>query len=137
MYHRRSPSSALAGDPRSPGFARAAGSSGSPLDACFTVASEVALVPRVRPSLSSGAFATGSEMGPVLVDGEGPSVDGGSIRDTCSGSSPVFGRVLFGMGRSPSRSTRVRGVVRPGEVAAHQSSRNEGSFLRPSGIPRR
>ena len=25
----------------------------------------------------------------------------------------------------------------PGEVAAHQSSRNEGSFLRPSGIPRR
>ena len=71
------------------------------------------------------------------MDGEGPSVDGGSIRDTCSGSSPVFGRVLFGMGRSPSRSTRVRGVVRPGEVAAHQSSRNKGSFLRPSDIPRR
>ena len=90
-----------------------------------------------RPSLSSGAFATGCETGPVLVDGEGPSVDGGSIRDICSGSSPVFGRVLFGMGRSPSRSTHVRGVVRPGEVAAHQSSRNEGSFLRPSGIPRR
>ena len=41
------------------------------------------------------------------------------------------------MGRSPSRSTCVRGVVRPGEVVAHQSSRNEGSFLRPSGIPRR
>ena len=40
------------------------------------------------------------------------------------------------MGCSPSRSTRVRGVVRP-EVAAHQSFRNEGSFLRPSGIPRR
>ena len=40
------------------------------------------------------------------------------------------------MGSSPSRLTRVRGVVRP-EVAAHQSSRNEGSFLRPSGIPRR
>ena len=71
------------------------------------------------------------------MDGEGPSLDRGSIRDTCSGSSPVFGRVLFGMGRSPSRSTRVRGVVQPGEVAAHQSSRNEGSFLRPSGIPRR
>ena len=69
------------------------------------------------------------------MDGEGPSVDRGSIRDTCSGSSPVFGRVLFGMGRLPSRSTRVRDVVRPGEVA-HQSSRNEGSFLRPSGIPR-
>ena len=41
------------------------------------------------------------------------------------------------MGRSPSRSARVRGVVRPGEVAAHQSSRNEGALFRPSGIPRR
>ena len=137
MYHGRSPSSALAGDPWSPGFARAAGSSRSPSDAHFTVASEGALVPRVRPSLTSSALATGSETGPVLVDGEGSSVDGGSIRDTCTGSSPVFGRILFGMGHSPSRSTCVRGVVRPGEVAAHQSSRNEGSFLRPSGIPRR
>ena len=191
LYHGRSPSSALAGDPRSPGFARAAGSLRSPSDAHFTVASEGALVPRVRSSLTSSALATGSETGPVLVDGEGSSVDGGSIqdtlerlvphgrlrmrtwhlkahwsltssalatgsetrpvlvdgegssvdwgsiRDTCAGSSPVFGRVLFGMERSPSRSTRVRGVVRPGEVAAHQSSRNEGSFLRPSGIPRR
>ena len=137
LYHGCSPSSALAGDPRSPGFARAAGTSRSPSDAHFTVASEGSLVPRVRPSLSSGVFAMGSETGPVLVDGEGPSVDGGSIRDTCSGSSPVFGRVFFGMGRSPSRSTRVRDVVRPGEVVAHQSSRNEGSFLRPSGILRR
>ena len=137
LYHGRSPGSALAGDPWSPGFARAAGSSRSPSDAHSSVASEGALVPRVRPSLSSGVFATGSETGSVLVDGEGPSVDGGSIRDSCSGSSPVIGRVLFGVGRSSSRSTRVRGVVRPGEVAAHQSSRNEGSFLRPSGIPRR
>ena len=137
LYHGSSPSSALAGDPRSPGFARVAGSSRSPLDAHFTVASEGTLVPRVRPSLSSDAFAMGSETVPVVVDGEGPSVDGGSIRDTCSGSSPVFGRVLFVMGRSLSRSTRVGGVVRPGEVAAHQSFRNEGSFLRPSGIPRR
>ena len=137
LYQGRSPSSALAGDPRSPGFARAAGSSRSPSDVHFTVASEGALVPRVRLSLTSSALATGSETGPVLVDGEGSSIDVGSIRDTCAGSSPVFGRVLFEMGRSPSRSTRVRGVVRPGEVAAHQSSRNEGSFLRPSGIPRR
>ena len=137
LYHGCSPGSALAGDPRSPVFARAAGSSRSPSDALIAVASEGALVPRVRPSLSSGAFATGSETGPVLVDGEGPSVDGGSIQDTCYGSSPVFGRVLFGVGRSPPRSTRVRGVVGPGEVAAHQSSQNEGSFLRPSGIPRR
>ena len=69
----------------SPGFTRAAGSSRSPSNAHFPVASEGALVPRVRPSLSSGAFATGSETGPVLVDGEGPSFDGGLIRDTCTG----------------------------------------------------
>ena len=104
------------------------------------MASQGALVTRVRPSLSSGAFATGSETRPVLVGGEGSSVDGGSIRGTCSGSSPVFGRVLFGVGRSPTRSTHVRhvrGVVGPGEVAAHQSSLDEGSVLGPSGISRR
>ena len=127
----------LAGGLRSPGFAQAAGSSRSPSDALFAVASQCALVTRVRPSLSSGAFATGCETGPVLVDGEGSSVDGGSIRDTCSGSSPVFGRVLFGVGRSPTRSTRVQGMVGPGEVATHQSSRDEGSVLGPSGVSRR
>ena len=67
LYHGRSPSSALAGDPRSPSFARAAGSSRSSSDALLAVASEGALVPRVRPSLSSSALATGSETGPVLV----------------------------------------------------------------------
>ena len=76
-------------------------------------------------------------MGHVLVDGEGSSFDGGSIRDTCSGSLPVFGRVLFGVGRSPPRSTRVWGVVGPGEVAAHQSSRDEGTVFVPSVVSRR
>ena len=76
LYHERSPGSALAGGPRPPGFARAAGPSRSPSDAHFIVASQGALVPRVRPSLSSGAFATGSETGSVLVDGEGSSFDG-------------------------------------------------------------
>ena len=132
-----SPGSALAGDPRSPGFARAAGSSRSPMDALSAVASQGALVPQVRPSLTSGAFASGSETGSVLVDGEGPSFDGGSIRDTCSGSSPVFGRVLFRVGCSPPRSTCVRGVVGTGEVAAHQSSRDEGAVLGPSVVLRR
>ena len=41
------------------------------------------------------------------------------------------------MGRSPPRSKRVRGVVRPGEVAAHQSSRDEGPVPGSSGISRR
>ena len=137
MYHGRSPSSALAGDPWSPGFARVAGSSRSSSDALLAVAFEDALVPLVRPSLSSGGFARGSETGSVLVDGEGPSLDGGSIRDTCAGSSPVFGRVLLGVGCSPPRSTCVRGVVRPGEVAPHQSSRNEGPLSGSSGLSRR
>ena len=93
--------------------------------------------PRVGPSLSSSAFATGSETGPVLVVGDEASVDGGLIWDTCSGSSLVFGRILFWVGRSPPRSTRVRGVVGPGIVAACQSSRDEGYVLGPSGFSRR
>ena len=113
------------------------GSSRSSSDALLAVASEDAVVPRVRPSLASGGFAGGSETGSVLVDGEGSPVDGGSIRDTCAGSSPVFGRVFVGVGRSPPRSKRVRGVVRPGEVAAHQSSRNEGPVPGSSGLSRR
>ena len=125
MCYGRSPSSALAGGPRSPGFARVVGSSQSPSDAHLAVASEGALVPRVRPSL---AMEVRRDLSWWMV---------GSIRDTCSGSSPVFGRVLFGMGRSPSRSTRVRGVIRPGEVAAHQSSRNEGPLPGSSGFSRR
>ena len=128
LYHAISPDPAVAGDSRSPGVAGAVGSSRSSSDALLAVASEDALVPRVRPSLASGGFAGGSETGSVLVD------DGGSIRDTCAGSSPVFGRVFVGVGCSPPRSKRVRGVVRPGEVAAHQSSRNEGPVPGSSGI---
>ena len=71
------------------------------------------------------------------MDGEGSSFDGGSIRDTCAGSSPVFGRVLLGVRHSPPRSTRVWGVVGPGKVAAHQSSRDEGSVLGPSVVSKR
>ena len=71
------------------------------------------------------------------MDGEGSPVSGGSIRDTCSGSTPVFGRVFVGLGCSPPRSKRVRGVVRPGEVVAHQSSRNEGPVPGPSSLSRR
>ena len=137
LFNAISPSSALAGDLGSPGFAGAVGSSRSTSDALLAVASEVQVVPRVRPSLASGGFAGGSETGPVLVDGEGSPVSGGSIRDTCSGSTPVFGRVFVGLGCSPPRSKRVRGVVRPGEVVAHQSSRNEGPLPGSSGFSRR
>ena len=137
LYDAISPSSALAGGLGPPGFAGAVGSSRSTSDALLAVASEVPVVPRVRPSLASGGFAGGSETGPVLVDGEGSPVSGGSIRDTCSGSTPVFGRVFVGLGCSPPRSKRVRGVVRPGEVVAHQSSRNEGPLPGPSGFSRR
>ena len=89
------------------------------------------------PSLASGGFAGGSDTGSVLVNGEGSPVDGGLIRDTCAGSAPVFGRVFVGVGCSPPRSKRVRGVVRPGEVVAHQSSRNESPLSGSSGFSRR
>ena len=135
LFHAISPSSALAGDSRSPGIAGAVGSSRSSSDA--PLASEDAVVPRVRPSLASGGFAGGSETGSVLVDGEGSPVDGGSIRGTCAGSALVFGRVFVGVGCSPPRSKRVRGVVQPGEVVAHQSSRNEGPFSGSSSFSRR
>ena len=136
LFHAISPGSALAGDSGSPGIAGAVGSSRSSSDALLAVASEDAVVPRVRPSLASGGFAGGSETGSVLMDGEGSPVDGGSIWGTCSGSAPVFGRVFVGMGCSPPRSKRVRGVVRP-EVVAHQSSRNEGPLSGSSGFSRR
>ena len=42
-----------------------------------------------------------------------------------------------GVGRSPPRSTHVRCVVGPGKVAAHQSSRDEGSVLGAAVISRR
>ena len=136
MFHAISPGPALAGDSWSPGFAGAVGSSRSSSDALLAVASEDAVVPRVRPSLASGGFAGGSETGSVLVDGEGSPVDGGSIRDTCAGSAPVFGRVFVGVGCSPPRSKLVRGVVRL-EVVTHQSSRNEGPLSGSSDFSRR
>ena len=60
------------------------------------------------------------------MDGAGPSSPGGSVRDTCSGSTPALGRFSVGVGYT-SRSVRVRGVVGGGEVASYQSSRNEGN----------
>ena len=41
-------------------------------------------------------------------------------------STPVLGCVSVGVGRTPPRPGGVRGVVGAGEVAAHQSFRNEG-----------
>ena len=93
LFNAVSPGPALAGDSRSPGFAGAVGSLRSSSDALLAVASEDAVVPRVRPSLASGGFGGGSETGSVLVDGEGSPVDGGS--------SPVFGHVFVGVGCSP------------------------------------
>ena len=59
------------------------------------------------------------------MDGEGPS-QGGSIQDIRSMSTPVLGRISVEVGRTPPQLGSVRGVVGAGEVAAHQSSQNEG-----------
>ena len=111
LYYDLSPGSALAGGPGSPGIARAPGPSRSPSDALSAVAYQGALIPRDGTSLSSGALASGSETGSVLLDGEGPSFDKVSVWNTCSRSAPVFGRILFGVRCSPPRSTCVRSVV--------------------------
>ena len=111
LYHDLSPVSALAGGPGLPGIARAPSPSLSPSDPLSAVASPGALVPRDGISLSSGALDSGSEAGSVLVDGEGPSFDRFSIRNTYSGSAPLFGRVLLGVRRPPPRASRVRSVV--------------------------
>ena len=51
----------MAGDSGSPGFAGTVGSSRSSSDALLAVASEDAVVPRVRPSLASGPVALPEE----------------------------------------------------------------------------
>ena len=93
MCHVRYPRSALAGGFGSPGFAGETSSSQSTSNALPAVAFEDALVLRVGSFLPSGALVPGGERGFVLVDGEGPSSQRGSIRDTCPRSTPVFGRV--------------------------------------------
>ena len=60
------------------------------------------------------------------MDGEGSSSHGGSFRDACSGFSPVLGRFLVWVGRTPPRSIYVRDVVSAGELSAHQSPGDEG-----------
>ena len=119
--------SALAGDFGAPGFTGEVGPTQSTLDALSAVAFEDALVSRVGSALPSGTSVPVGEGGSVLVDGAGPSSHGGSIRDACSGSTPVFERISVGVGSTPPRSVWVRGVVGGGEVAALQSFRTEGN----------
>ena len=115
----------MAGAVGAPVIAGDAGSSRASSNAFPAVAFEDPLVPRVGSSLSPGASVAGGGGGPVLVDGEGSPSHGGSFRDTCSGSSPVFGCISVGVGLTP-RSVCVRGVVGAGEFSAHQSPGDEG-----------
>ena len=125
MCSVHSPCLALAGGFGTPDFAGEVGPPQSTSNVLSAVAFEDALVSRVGSALPTGTFVPGCEGGFVLVDGAGPSSHGGLIQDTCSGSAPVFGCILVGVGRTPPRLVCVQGVVGGGEVAAHQSSRNE------------
>ena len=116
----------MAGGFGTPSFAGELGPSQSTLNALCAVTFEDTLVYRVGSAVPPGTFVPGGEGGSVLVDGVGPSSPGGLIQATYSGSAPVFGLILVGVGRTPPRSACVRGVAGGGEVAAHQSSRNEG-----------
>ena len=95
------PRSALAGDFGALGFAGEVGPSQSTSNALSVVAFEDALVSGVRSALPPGTSVPGGEGGSVLVDGAGPSSQGGSIWDTCSGSTPVLGRISVRVGRTP------------------------------------
>ena len=81
--------SALAGGVGSPGFTGEAGSSQSTSNALSAVAFEHALVSRVGSSLAPGTTVLEGEGGSVL-DGAGPSSQGGLIRDNYSRSTPVL-----------------------------------------------
>ena len=101
LCHGRSPGSALAGDRRSPDFARAAGSLRSPSDALSAVASQGALVSKSDPPSL-----------PVPLPQEvRRDLSWWMVRDH------LLMGVRFGVGRSSPQSTRVWGVVGPGEVA--------------------
>ena len=116
----------MAGAVGAPVIAGEVGPSRVSSNALSVVAFEDPLVPRVGSSLSPGASVTGGGGGPLLVDGEGLPSHGGSFRDACFGSSPVFGRFSVGMGCTPPRSICVRGVVGAGEFSAHQSPGDGG-----------
>ena len=107
LYYVRFPRSALAGGFGIPGFAGETSSSQSPLNALSAVAFEDALVSRVGSSLPSCAFILGGEGGFVLVDGGGPYSQGGSVRDTRSGSTPVCSRMRLGWGGAHTSSIEL------------------------------
>ena len=107
-----------------------AGEAGSPWetqDAIDTVASEVPLVPRERPSPPPGTPVPAGQGGPLLVDGEGPPPQGDELRNADSGSPPLLRRVTVGVGSSPPRSISVGNMVGTGKLATHQSARDESS----------
>ena len=122
----RYPRSAVAGAVGAPVIAGEAGSSRASSNALPAVAFEDSLVPRVGSSFSTSASVTGGGGGPVLVDGEGSPSHGGLFWDACYGSSPVFGRISVGVGRTPPRLVCVQGVVGAGRFSEHQSPGDEG-----------
>ena len=126
LCYVRFPRSPLAGDFGATGFAGEVGPARSTSNVLSAVAFEDSLVSRIRSALPPGTPVPGGEGGSILVDGVGTS-HGGSIRDTCSGSTSVLRRISVEVRRTPPRSVCVRGVVGGGEVIAHQSSRNEGN----------
>ena len=107
-----------------------AGEAGSPRetqDAIDTVASEVSLVPRERPSPPPGTPVLAGRGGHLLMDGEGPPPQGDELRNADSRSPPLLRCVTVGMGSSPPRSISVGNMVGTGELATHHSPQDESS----------
>ena len=76
-------------------------------------------VSRVRSSLPSSALVPGGEGGFVLVDGAGPSPQGGAIWDTCSGS---FTCIRTRLGRGGAHTSSIVSCPGCGRSRSHCTS---------------
>ena len=98
-----------------------AGSLRKTQNALTPMASEVALVPRERPSQPPGTPVPAGRGGPLLVDGEGSLTRGDTLRNPNPGPPPILGCVPSGLGSSPPRLVGVGSMVTPGELVTHLS----------------
>ena len=118
-----------------PGFTGGTSSDQLCLHALSAVAFADAFVSRVGSSLATGAIVLGDAVDLSSWMVRNVFSTGFSIRDSGSDSAPIFRRVSVGMGLTPPRSSRVRGVFGARSVVPHLSSQIVGHVLALPSIP--
>ena len=118
------------------GIVGEAGALRKTLDALPPVASEVQLVHRERSPTPSGTPAQAGGQGHLVVDDEKPSPRGDALWGTPTRTPPILRRVSVGVGSPPPRSFSVGTMVRPGDLAPHQHTRDESSVPGTSDLPK-